>query len=74
MKTFREFWQCGHDTLDINDHGFHSAGTYSQFLLQEIARNRDSMAEENFVGRAAYAGQVYPCSTFFLARSINSWS
>ncbi len=47
-----------HDALHIHDHGFDRAGQDRQLLVQEVARRRDALAHQDFVGGAADAGQV----------------
>ena len=58
-------WNCSvaptkrrHDALHVHDHRVDRASSDGQFLLQEVARRRHAVAHQNFVGRAADAGQV----------------
>ena len=49
--------QAGHAALHVGDHHLDRAGDDGQFLLQEVAGDRDAVADQDFVGGAADAGQ-----------------
>ena len=56
MEIGRQLNQRLHDALHIHHHGFDSPSQDRKFLVQEIARRRDTLAHQDFVGRAANAG------------------
>ena len=58
VEIARQADQRLHDALHIHHHGFDRAGQDGQLLVQEVARSRDALAHQDFVGRAADAGQV----------------
>ena len=57
MISPRDFGQAGHAALHVDDHHLHRAGDDSQLLLKEVARHRNAVANEDFVGRAANTRQ-----------------
>ena len=59
--VWKHFVTCGqrrHDALHVDDHHLHRAGHDGQFLLQEVAGDRQPVAHQHFVGGAADAGDV----------------
>ena len=56
----RNFRKAGHAALHIRDHHLDSPCDDGQLLLQKIAGNRDAVAHQDFIGRAADACQIDP--------------
>ena len=56
--TFGNIGQGLHFALHVHHHGVHGAGDHGQFLLQVVARHRNAVAHQDFVGGAAHAGQL----------------
>ncbi len=58
METFGCFLNGLHDALHIHNHGVNRAGCNRKFLLQVVTSNRQAVAHQDFIGRAAHAGHV----------------
>ena len=57
MVGLRDLRQAGHAALHVGDEHLDRAGDDRQLLLEEVAGDRDAVANEDLVGRAADAGE-----------------
>ena len=57
VVVLRDIGQARHAALDVDDHHLDGAGEDGEFLLEEVARDRDAVADQDLVGGAADARQ-----------------